>query len=76
MLDAAAGAGLRLKSVGWRDTETPDEVMLSADVSASGRDDAHMEGAVRALGAEPTVRVARSSTKDDAAADWVGPGSV
>ncbi len=62
----------RLKSLGRRDAETPQQVVLSADVSAVKRDDAHLENAVRVLSAEPTVRLARWSIKDEAAADWVG----
>ncbi len=75
IVDAVTGPGLRLKSLGRRDAETPHEVVLSADVSAARRDDAQLESAVRALSAQPTVRSVRWSTKNEAAADWLSRGS-
>lgn len=70
--DVVSGAAWRLKSLGRRDAETPQQIVLSAEVSAVKRDDAHLENAVRVLSAEPTVRLVRWSIKDEAAADWVG----
>jgi putative Mg2+ transporter-C (MgtC) family protein len=72
LADAVSGPGLRLRSLGRGDTEATHEVELSAEVSAAKRDDTRVEGAVRALSAEPTVRLARWSTKKQAATDWAG----
>ena len=69
IIDALSGPGMRLKSLGWRNAETPQHVVLSADVSAVQRDDTRLENAVRTLSAEPTVRLVEWSTKNEAAAD-------
>ena len=74
IVDAVSGPGLRLKSLVWRNADTPIEVVLSADVSAAKRDDTQLESAVRELSAEPRVRAVRWSIKNEAAADWIGRG--
>ena len=70
IIDALSGPGMRLKSLGWRNAETPHHVVLSADVSAVQRDDRRLENAVRTLSAEPAVRLVAWSTKNEAAADF------
>jgi putative Mg2+ transporter-C (MgtC) family protein len=70
IVDALTGPTLQVKALGWRNAETPEEVVLSADVSVTKRDDSHLEKAVRAVSGEPSVRVVRWSAKDEAAADW------
>lgn len=72
LVEAVTGPGIRLKSLGWRHAEEPNEVVLNADVAAAERKDAQLENAVRALSTEPTVRAVRWSTKNEAAADWIG----
>jgi putative Mg2+ transporter-C (MgtC) family protein len=72
IIDALTGPALRLKSLGWRNADTPQQLVLSANVSAPKRDDTHLENAVRALSAEPAVRLVKWSAKNEAAADWLG----
>ena len=60
---------------GWRNAETAHHVVLSAEVSAVKRDDTRLENAIRALSAEPTVRLVRWSTQNEAAAELTGPES-
>ena len=70
IVDALTGPTLQIKALGWRNAEAPEQVVLSADVSATKRDDLHLENAVRAVSGEPSVRVVRWSAKNEAAADW------
>jgi putative Mg2+ transporter-C (MgtC) family protein len=70
IVDALTGPNLQVKALGWRNAETPEQVVLSADISVTKRDDSHLEKAVRAVSGEPSVRVVRWSAKDEAAADW------
>ena len=75
IIDVLSEPGMRLTSLGWRNAETPHHVVLSAEVSAVKRDDTRLENAIRALSAEPTVRLVRWSTKNEAAAELTGPES-
>ena len=72
LVEAITGPGFRLKSLARRHADAPDEVVLNADVAATERKDAQLESAVRALSTEPVVRAVRWSTKNEAAADWIG----
>jgi putative Mg2+ transporter-C (MgtC) family protein len=74
-LVAAVGGGFRLNSFSVRDTDAPDEVRLRADVATAKRDDTQVEGAVRELAAQPTVREVGWSIANEAAADWTGKGA-
>ena len=70
IVDALTGPTLQVKTLGWPNAETPEQVVLSVDVSVTKRDDSHLEKAVRAVSGEPSVRVVRWSAKNEAAADW------
>jgi putative Mg2+ transporter-C (MgtC) family protein len=72
LIGAVTAPGLRLKSLAQRDGDARNEVVLSADVAAAERQDARLEGAVRTLSAEPVVSAVRWSTKNEAAAVWIG----
>lgn len=75
IVDALTGPTLQVKALGWRNAETPEQVVLSVDVSVTKRDDSHLEKAVRTVSGEPAVRVVRWSAKNEAAADWGSPAS-
>lgn len=70
--DAVTGPGFRLKSLGWRDAEAPNEAVLDAEIFTAKRDDTHLENVIRTLSAEPPIRSVRWSAKDEDAAEWVG----
>ena len=72
LIEAVTAPGFMLTSLARRAADAPDEVVLSADVASAERQDVRLESAVRTLGAEPVVSVVRWSTKDDAAAEWIG----
>lgn len=75
IIDVLSEPVMRLTSLGWRNAETARHVVLSAEVSAVKRDDTRLENAIRALSAEPTVRLVRWSTQNEAAAELTGPES-
>jgi putative Mg2+ transporter-C (MgtC) family protein len=76
LVEALTGPGFRVTSLASRSTDTPDQVRLHAEMSAAQRDDTRLENALRVLSAEPAVREARWSIKDDAAAEWTARRSV
>lgn len=61
-----------LTSLARRDADAPSEVVLNADVAAAERQDVRLESAVRTLSAERVVSAVRWSTKNEAAAAWIG----
>lgn len=63
-------SGLQLRALQSMSTATAGEVRLRAELSAPTRDDAAVEEAVRGLSAESTVRSARWTVEDEAAASW------
>ena len=72
LIEAVTAPAFMLTSLARRDADAPNEVVLNADVSAAERQDVRLESAVRTLSADPVVSVARWSTKNEAAADWIG----
>jgi putative Mg2+ transporter-C (MgtC) family protein len=75
LVDAVGGPGFRLNSISLRDTDTPSEVQLRAQVRTVRRDDARVQDAIRRLAAEATVRGVGWSVENEAPADWVSRGS-
>jgi len=57
IIDALSGPAVRLTSLGRRNAETAHHLVLSAEVSAVKQDGTRLENAIRALSAEPTVRL-------------------
>jgi putative Mg2+ transporter-C (MgtC) family protein len=75
LVDAVRGSGLRLNAISLRDTDTPNEVQLRAQVRTAKRDDARVENVIRRLAAEAMVRGVGWSVENEAAADWAGRGT-
>jgi putative Mg2+ transporter-C (MgtC) family protein len=76
LIQAVSGPASQVKSLGSSDTDEPDQIRLTIEISVAARDDTRLESAVRMLSAEPTVRDVRWRIKDEAAADWTGRGSA
>jgi putative Mg2+ transporter-C (MgtC) family protein len=74
IIQTLARPGLQLKSLRSLDTNTPNEVQLRAELSATARDDTLFEKAVSVIGLEPSVSSVRWGIQHDAAADWTGKG--
>src|ERR1700722_14570300 len=72
LIEAVTAPGVMLTSLARRNADAPNEVVLTADVAAGERQDARLESAVGALGAEPVLSAVRWSPTNEAAADWIG----
>jgi putative Mg2+ transporter-C (MgtC) family protein len=72
LIEAVTAPGFTQTSLARRDADAPNEVVLNADVAAAERRDARLESAMRTLSAEPVVSMVRWSTKNEAAAAWIG----
>lgn len=73
VIEALTQANFRLRSVRAMGTTNPNEIALRAELSAHARDDAVMEGTVRALSLDPAVRSVGWTALNDAAVQWGRP---